>query len=91
MVCIDKQINFPRLLAEVLKETAEACVEGKSVKDLCIQADKRLEEETGKAFKKDKKVQKGETTRQTHRLVRVASLIVSLYIADENVADFWER
>jgi hypothetical protein len=42
-----------------LKETVEACKVGCSVRDLCIKADQRLEEETGKAFKKDKKLQKG--------------------------------
>jgi hypothetical protein len=42
-----------------LKETVEACKVGASVRDLCVAADKRLEEETGKAFKKDKKLQKG--------------------------------
>ena len=42
-----------------LKETIKECVEGKSVRELCAKADTLLEEETGKAFKKDKKVQKG--------------------------------
>ena len=35
------------------------CVVGASVRELCVATDKRLEEETGKAFKKDKKVGKG--------------------------------
>ena len=43
----------------VLKETVEACKVGTSVRDLCNKADQRLEEETGKAFKKDKKLLKG--------------------------------
>ena len=47
------------LFSGVLKETVEACKVGASVRDLCVAADKRLEEETGKAFKKDKKLQKG--------------------------------
>jgi hypothetical protein len=42
-----------------LKETVENCKVGASVRDLCIKADQRLEEETGKAFKKDKKLLKG--------------------------------
>merc|ERR1712038_38037 len=32
---------------------------GTSVRETCINADKRIEEETGKAFKKDKNIQKG--------------------------------
>ena len=32
---------------------------GASVRETCIHADKRIEEETGKAFKKDKQLQKG--------------------------------
>lgn len=43
----------------MLKETVEACKVGVLVRELCATADKRLEEETGKAFKKDKKVGKG--------------------------------
>ena len=34
---------------------------GASVRETCIHADKRIEEETGKAFKKDKQLQKGKT------------------------------
>lgn len=37
----------------------EGAKEGASVRELCIKADQRIEEETGKAFKKDKKLQKG--------------------------------
>ena len=29
------------------------------MRDICIQADKKIDEETGKAFKKDKNIQKG--------------------------------
>ena len=43
----------------VLKETVGLCKAGASVRDICIQADKRVEEDTGKAFKKDKNIQKG--------------------------------
>ena len=37
----------------------DACKTGASVRDLCILGDQRLMEETGKAFKKDKKITKG--------------------------------
>ena len=43
----------------ILKETVGLCKAGASVRDTCINADKRIEEETGKAFKKDKNLQKG--------------------------------
>ncbi|CAF0923116.1 unnamed protein product [Didymodactylos carnosus] len=43
----------------VLKEVMDRCVVGASVKDTCIFGDKRLDEETGKVFKKDKDVKKG--------------------------------
>ena len=43
----------------VLKEIVNGCSEGQSVRELCVKADTLLVEETGKAFKKDKKVQKG--------------------------------
>ena len=35
------------------------CKAGASVRETCINADKRIEEETGKAFKKDKNLLKG--------------------------------
>jgi len=44
---------------KILKEVIEGAKEGASVRELCIKADQRIEEETGKAFKKDKKLQKG--------------------------------
>lgn len=47
------------IVNKVLKETVESAKAGASVRDLCIKADQRLEEETGKAFKKDKKINKG--------------------------------
>ena len=43
----------------VLKETLAKVKEGQSVRELCVFADQRLEEETGKAYKKDKKLLKG--------------------------------
>merc|ERR1712141_478287 len=47
------------IVNRVLKETVGLCKAGASVRDICIQADKRVEEDTGKAFKKDKNIQKG--------------------------------
>jgi len=44
---------------KILKEVVDACKTGASVRDLCILGDQRLMEETGKAFKKDKKITKG--------------------------------
>ncbi len=50
-------LNYIRI--GVLKETIDTCVVGASVREICSKADAKLEEETGKAFKKDKKVLKG--------------------------------
>lgn len=47
------------IVNKVLKETCEACKPGGSVRDMCVQGDTRLLEETSKAFKKDKKLIKG--------------------------------
>ena len=51
------------------------CKPGCSIRDLCILGDKKLTEETGKAYKKDKKIVKG--------------MVVSIYphqnIFDENL------
>merc|ERR1712055_781906 len=47
------------IVNKVLKELVDACKATGSVRDLCILGDKRLAEETGKAFKKDKKLPKG--------------------------------
>lgn len=47
------------IVNKVLKELVEACKPDASVRDLCCLGDKRLTEETGKAFKKDKKLTKG--------------------------------
>ena len=46
-------------LTGALKEVVSGCKEGQSVRELCMKADALLAEETGKAFKKDKKVLKG--------------------------------
>lgn len=47
------------IVNKVLKEMIEECKTGLSIRDLCILSDKKLVEETGKAFKKDKKMTKG--------------------------------
>jgi len=47
------------IVNRVLKEIVNGCKVGQSVRELCSKADTMLVEETGKAFKKDKKVQKG--------------------------------
>jgi len=47
------------IVNKVLKELVDACKASSSVRDLCILGDNRLAEETGKAFKKDKKLTKG--------------------------------
>ena len=47
------------IFTEILKETVALCVAGASVREICTKSDSRLEEETSKAFKKDKKVLKG--------------------------------
>jgi len=47
------------IVNKVLKELCEAIKPGGSVRDMCIQGDQRLVEETSKAFKKDKKLVKG--------------------------------
>jgi len=47
------------IVNKVLKELADASTLSASVRDLCILGDKRLAEETSKAFKKDKKLTKG--------------------------------
>lgn len=47
------------IVNKVLKELVDLCKVGSSVRELCILSDQKLAEETGKAFKKDKKLQKG--------------------------------
>jgi len=47
------------IVNKVLKELVDACKASASVRDLCVLGDNRLTEETGKAFKKDKKLTKG--------------------------------
>merc|ERR1712096_395215 len=55
----DKYKMAAEIVNKVLKELADASKLAASVRDLCILGDKRLAEETGKAFKKDKKLTKG--------------------------------
>lgn len=40
-------------------EIIEKCVEGASVRDICIWADNLIDEETSKVFKKEKEMIKG--------------------------------
>ena len=47
------------MLSEVLRELVAASLASASVRELCMLGDRRLTEETGKAFKKDKKMTKG--------------------------------
>lgn len=44
---------------KVLKEIVEKCVDKASVMSLCELGDNRLQEETGKVFKKEKNLKKG--------------------------------
>ena len=44
---------------KVLRELLADCTPGSSVRDLCSLGDKKLLEETSKAYKKDKKMSKG--------------------------------
>jgi len=47
------------IVNKVLKEMLAECKPGCSVRDLCVLGDKKLTDETGKAYKKDKKITKG--------------------------------
>merc|ERR1712002_156184 len=47
------------IVNKALKELVSKCAAGASVRDLCINSDKLLADETSKAFKKDKKIVKG--------------------------------
>jgi len=47
------------IVNKVLKEMVAECKPGCSIRDLCVLGDKKLTEETGKAYKKDKKITKG--------------------------------
>jgi len=58
-IVVTKYKMAAEIVNRVLKETVGLCKIGASVRDICIQADKRVEEDTGKAFKKDKNITKG--------------------------------
>lgn len=58
-IVVTKYKMAAEIVNRVLKETVSLCKAGASVREICIAADKRIEEETGKAFKKDKNIQKG--------------------------------
>ena len=45
---------------KVLRELLADCTPGSSVRELCSSGDKKLLEETSKAYKKDKKMSKGD-------------------------------
>jgi len=47
------------IVNKVLKEMVAESKPGCSIRDLCVLGDKKLTEETGKAYKKDKKITKG--------------------------------
>jgi len=58
-IVVTKYKMAAEIVNRILKETVALCKAGTSVRETCINADKRIEEETGKAFKKDKNIQKG--------------------------------
>lgn len=51
---------FSPLHLAILKELLKKCVPEASVLELCEYGDARLLEETGKVFKKDKEMKKGQ-------------------------------
>jgi len=60
MVIILKCYNLSvDIFSGVLVEVIEKCVEGASVRDVCIWADNLIIEETSKVFKKEKEMKKG--------------------------------
>jgi curved DNA binding protein len=56
---VTKYMMAAEIVNKVLKELVDASKPGESARDMCILGDKRLAEETSKAFKKDKKLLKG--------------------------------
>jgi len=56
---VTKYMMAAEIVNKVLKELVDASKAGESARDMCILGDKRLAEETSKAFKKDKKLLKG--------------------------------
>ena len=71
--------SFPYFTG-ILKETVGLIKAGASVRETCIHADKRVEEETGKAFKKDKQLQKGKNNHtMVVRLTNTATSLNQIY------------
>ena len=64
------------IVNKVLKEMVEECKVGCSIRDLCIMGDKKLTEETGKAYKKDKKIVKGKNLEYTYNLRMMTIFVV---------------
>ena len=58
-IIVTKYKMAAEIVNRVLKETVALIKAGASVCETCINADKRIEEETSKAFKKNKNLQKG--------------------------------
>lgn len=50
---------FDFLFLGVLVEIIDRCIEGASVRDVCIWGDNLISEETNKVFKKEKEMKKG--------------------------------
>ena len=53
------KISF-EIFSGVLSQIIAECSPGKKVMDLCILGDKLMQDETGKVFKKEKEMKKGE-------------------------------
>lgn len=58
-IVVTKYKMAGEIVNRVLKHLVAKCVEGQSVRELCAEGDKMLEEETGKVFKKEKDMKKG--------------------------------
>lgn len=65
----------------VLVEIIEKCVEGASVRDVCIWGDNLILEETSKVFKKEKEMKKGSVTTIFLKLKNIKYVYFSLGIA----------
>ena len=66
--------------AAILKELISKCVPGTSVLELCEYGDRRLMEETGKVFKKDKEMKKGETYVVKNFLFAVVGFVIDVVV-----------
>lgn len=58
-IVVTKYKMAAEITNRILKEIVEKCVAGASAKDICEHGDKRILEETGKVFKKEKNMKKG--------------------------------